>query len=51
VTVTHSGWAALRPDHPVRHGKVGAEHSREVGLWWGALLAALRLRCEPPADS
>lgn len=49
VTVTHSGWAALRPDHPVRHGKHGAEHSREVGLWWGALLAALRLHSTPPA--
>lgn len=47
VTVTHSGWAALRPDHPVRHGKVGAEHSREVGLWWGALLSALRVHANP----
>ena len=45
VTVTHSGWAALRPDHPARHGKVGAEHSREVGLWWGALPVAWRLHC------
>ena len=50
VTVTHSGWAALRPEHPARHGKVGAEHSREVGLWWGALLSAWRLHCVPPAD-
>jgi len=50
VTVTHSGWAALRADHPVRHGKVGAEHSREVGLWWGALLSAWRLHCSGLAD-
>jgi uncharacterized protein YndB with AHSA1/START domain len=50
VTVTHSGWAALRPDHPARHGKLGAEHSREVGLWWGALLAAWRLHCTPPSE-
>ena len=38
------------PDHPVRHGKQGAEHSREVGLWWGALLSAWRLHCMPPSD-
>jgi len=52
VTVTHRGWAAIRPDHPVRHGKTGADFSREIGLWWGALLAAWRLRCvqrDPPA--
>ena len=45
VTVTHSGWAAIRQDHPVRHGKTGADFSREIGLWWGGLLSALRVRC------
>jgi uncharacterized protein YndB with AHSA1/START domain len=42
VTVEHRGWAALRPDHPARHGLEGAEYSRELGLWWGQLLSSLR---------
>lgn len=45
VTVTHSGFAALRPDHPVRHGKSGADFSRQMGLWWGDLLRSWRLYC------
>ncbi|HTP74328.1 MAG TPA: SRPBCC domain-containing protein [Burkholderiaceae bacterium] len=45
VTVTHRGWAAIRADHPARHGRVGSEFSRELGLWWGDLLAAWRLHC------
>ena len=45
VTVTHSGWAAIRADHPARHGRVGPEFSRELGLWWGDLLAAWRVHC------
>jgi uncharacterized protein YndB with AHSA1/START domain len=51
VTVTHSGWAAIRPDHPVRHGRTGADFSREIGLWWGGLLSALRLRCQQVGDA
>ncbi|MBE7417228.1 MAG: SRPBCC domain-containing protein [Ideonella sp.] len=47
VTVTHRGWAAIRADHPVRHGRVGPEFSREIGLWWGALLSALRVHAAP----
>jgi uncharacterized protein YndB with AHSA1/START domain len=46
VTVRHRGWAALRPDHPARHGQQGAELSRRVGLWWGDLLTALREHAE-----
>jgi hypothetical protein len=45
VTVTHSGWAAIRPDHPARHGRTGPEFSRELGLWWGELLSGWRRRC------
>lgn len=45
VTVTHSGWAAIRADHPVRHGLGGPEFSREIGLWWGGLLSSWRVRC------
>jgi uncharacterized protein YndB with AHSA1/START domain len=42
VTVVHRGWAALRPDHPARHGADGPALSRQIGMWWGELLTALR---------
>jgi hypothetical protein len=42
VTVQHRGWAALRGDHPARHGLQGADFSRMIGLWWGALMTAMR---------
>jgi uncharacterized protein YndB with AHSA1/START domain len=44
VTLTHSGWAAIRPDHPVRHGEDTEAFVRTLGLWWGALLTSLRQR-------
>jgi uncharacterized protein YndB with AHSA1/START domain len=43
VTVTHSGLAALRPDHPARHGLQGADYCRMIGLWWGEQMSSLRL--------
>ena len=42
VTVRHSGWAALRPDHPVRHGQPGPAFIRMTGLWWGDLMTSFR---------
>lgn len=42
VTVRHRGWAALRPDHPARHGNLGAAFDRMIGLWWADLLSSLR---------
>lgn len=42
VRVRHSGWAALPDDHPARHGKVGADFSRMIGMWWGELMTSLR---------
>jgi uncharacterized protein YndB with AHSA1/START domain len=42
VTVRHSGFGALRDNHPVRHGLTGAGFSRMIGLWWGDLLSSLR---------
>lgn len=42
VTLRHRGWAALRPDHPARHGNVGGDFDRMIGMWWGELLTALR---------
>lgn len=43
VTVTHSGWAALRDDHPARHGLAGVAFSRTIGRWWGDQMASYRL--------
>jgi uncharacterized protein YndB with AHSA1/START domain len=43
VTVTHSGFAALRADHPARHGLQGGEFCRMIGLWWGEQMSSLRL--------
>ena len=40
VTVTHRGLAALRPDHPARHGLAHAEFVRMMGLWWGDQLTS-----------
>ena len=45
VTVTHSGLAALRADHPARHGVQGADFCRMIGLWWGEQMSSLRLIC------
>lgn len=42
VTVRHRGWSALPDDHPARHGKVGADFARMIGMWWGGLLTSLR---------
>jgi hypothetical protein len=29
-------------DHPARHGLEGVAFTRMIGLWWGALMTALR---------
>jgi hypothetical protein len=42
VTVQHRGWSALRDDHPVRHGNVGADFARMMGMWWGELMTSMR---------
>jgi uncharacterized protein YndB with AHSA1/START domain len=43
VTETHSGWNAIRPDHPARHGEASAIFLRRLGLWWGGQLSVYRL--------
>jgi uncharacterized protein YndB with AHSA1/START domain len=43
VTVTHSGWDAIRPDHAARHGETSAIFLRQLGLWWGGQLSVYRL--------
>lgn len=42
VTILHTGWAGLRPDHPVRHGQPVAAFIRTMGLWWGDLMTSFR---------
>ena len=49
VTVTHSGWASLRDDHPARHGETGIAFSRTMAAWWGDQMASLRMTASPPA--
>lgn len=43
VTLNHRGWAALRPDHPARHGLDAPAFSRMIGMWWADQLSALRV--------
>lgn len=42
VTVRHYGFSQLRPDHPVRHGADVPVFIRNMGMWWGDLMSALR---------
>jgi uncharacterized protein YndB with AHSA1/START domain len=51
VAVTHRGWAAIRADHPARHGLAVAEFQRMMGSWWGDQLTSLRMRVELSGDS
>jgi uncharacterized protein YndB with AHSA1/START domain len=44
VSLEHRGFAALRPDHPVRHGQPDDEFIRGIGMWWGELLSFMRQR-------
>ena len=42
VTVTHSGWSAIRADHPVRHGLDAPAFIRMYGMRWGDVLTSFR---------
>ena len=42
VRLVHKGFAALRPDHPVRHGEPPSVFIARIGRWWGDLLSGLR---------
>lgn len=46
VTITHRGWAAIRPDHPARHGKDTKPFIRELATWWSQLATSLREHAE-----
>jgi uncharacterized protein YndB with AHSA1/START domain len=43
VTVTHRGWARIRPDHPARHGYEVPVFIGTMGMWWGNLLTSYRM--------
>lgn len=42
VVLVHRGFAALRPDHPVRHGEPVEAFIARLGVWWGGLMTSLR---------
>ncbi len=46
VTLEHRGFAALRPDHPVRHGKPVVEFIGDMAMWWGSLATSMRQYAE-----
>lgn len=42
VTVHHTGWDPLPPDHPARHGHDNQAFAKMMGLWWADQLTAVR---------
>ena len=44
VTLEHSGWSRLRPDHPARHGLADEAYARMLGGWWTDQFVSLRTR-------
>jgi uncharacterized protein YndB with AHSA1/START domain len=43
VTLEHSGFATLPPDHPVRHGQPVPAFLRAMAMWWSDQLTSLRM--------
>jgi uncharacterized protein YndB with AHSA1/START domain len=48
VTVEHRGFAALRADHPARHGMDRGAFANLMGTWWAELLTAARRYAATP---
>lgn len=46
VSVTHSGWDAIPPEHPARHGMTDRAFVLFRGHWWADLLGAARRHME-----
>lgn len=42
LRLVHRGFAALRPDHPVRHGQPPAVFVARFARWWGDQLSSFR---------
>lgn len=49
VVLVHRGFAALRPDHPVRHGEPPAVFLARLGRWWGDLFTSYRVHASERA--
>ncbi len=49
VTLVHAGFAALPPDHPVRHGQPVAAFIARLGMWWSDQMTSLRVRAADEA--
>lgn len=49
VTLVHSGFASLPPDHPVRHGQPEPRFIAGMGMWWSDQVTSLRMRVEGEA--
>ena len=43
VTLVHAGFAALPPDHPVRHGQPVPRFIAGMGMWWSDQMTSLRV--------
>lgn len=50
VTLEHRGWAAIRDDHPARHGLDDRGFTEMIGRWWGELVSSYRLRTNQSAE-
>lgn len=46
ITLEHSGWEALRPSHPARHGLTGTAFRMMRSGWWADHLIAIRKHIE-----
>ena len=51
VTLVHAGWAALPPDHPVRHGQAVREFIVGMGMWWSDQMTSLRMAVDIVRDA
>jgi hypothetical protein len=50
VTVEHRGFAALRADHPARHGMDAGAFTNMMGTFWADLLTAARRYAARPSE-
>lgn len=51
VTLVHAGWAALPPDHPVRHGQAVRPFIIGMGMWWSDQMTSLRMAVDVLRDA
>jgi uncharacterized protein (TIGR02594 family) len=51
VTLVHAGWAALPPDHPVRHGQAVRPFVIGMGMWWSDQMSSLRMAVDVLRDA